>query len=572
MWPRHLLGLCAVIFSLVAQAEQLKKNWKNDWWLASQNPQQSSLNWLAGEVETAPASVPLGSLWKLFVYNYSVDNGLPDKPYQCQTGKAAAVGDEYCCSKDETIMRDIALARSCGAYFEPKRLEIDAKKWQQYWHKQAPQVSWLHVLSNMQPQTQSSVQSIITALQSMSASSVAQSRQALLGRFLQPQWSAVLPNLGGAYRFKTYTWEHPQFKGAYFGGGAGWMADGTAFWLGGTGSSREVFIKAAPILAERLPVSEHMQQKFDEACVAVHYFKRYPIEKIELLGKPKVKVSNGTLSGQYAVKFSSGNVLQIQSNGELSLVTKKGKQQIWGKLGLQEYLARVIDREADASKTEAAKALSIAARSFLFQNAQFHQACWQIDDDSRKQRVSPNPASATAKTVAAMTEDLTLTGSPIYYHQNKSAANTLNWQATVKRGELGDNYLAMLHVAYPSASWRLNGEAQQCQRLPQAEQYVQQNSAEVQRRVSNIAGFEPIQSLKICQLDYGNPYADQQTMSMFVRDWRSENDRITLWHEYLHLALRFHPNGGDEALIETTALLLAQSLVKDTNKKMRRAQ
>ncbi len=572
MCPRHLLGLCAVIFSLVAQAEQPKRNWKNDWWLASQNPQQSSLNWLAGEVETAPASVPLGSLWKLFVYNYSVDNGLPDKPYQCKTGKAAAVGDEYCCSKDETIMRDIALARSCGAYFEPKRLEIDAKKWQQYWHKQAPQVSWLHELSNMQPQTQSSVQNILTALQSMSVSGVAQSRQALLGRLLQPQWSAVLPNLGGAYRFKTYTWEHPQFKGAYFGGGAGWMADGTAFWLGGTGSSRDVFIKAASNLAERLPVSEHTQQKLDEACVAVHYFKRYPIEKIELLGKPKVTVSNGALSGQYAVKFSNGNALQIQSNGELSLVNHQGKPQIWGRLGLQEYVARVVDREADASKTEAAKALSIAARSYLFQNAQFHQACWQIDDDSRKQRVSPSPASATAQAVTAITEGLTLTGSPIYYHQNKSAANTLNWQATVKRGELGGNYLAMLHLAYPSASWRLNGQAQQCQRLLQAEQYVQKNLTEIRRGASTIAGFEPVQGLKICQLDYGNPYAEQQTMSMFVRYWRSENDRITLWHEYLHLALRFHPNGGDEVLIEATARQLARNLVKATNKKMRRAQ
>ena len=181
-------------------------------------------------------------------------------------------------------------------------------------------------------------------------------------------------------------------------------------------------------------------------------------------------------------------------------------------------------------------------------------------------------ASAAAKTVVAMTEDLTLTGSPIYYHQNKSAANTLNWQAAVKRGALGGNYLAMLHEAYPNASWRLNGQAQQCQHLPQTEQYVQQNSAEIQRRVSSIAGFEPVQGLKICQIDYGNPYSDQQTMSMFVRDWRNENDRITLWHEYLHLALRFHPNGGDEELIESTARQLAQGLVKEIDKKVRRAQ
>lgn len=569
---RFLLGWCLLAYGLSAYAEQTGQNWQKAWWLAAQTPQQAQAVWLVGDVKATPKQVPLGSLWKLFVYNYSVDNGLPDQPYQCHAGKVAAVGDEYCCSQDEAVTRDVALARSCGAYFAPQRLQIDVKHWRQYWQKQVPDVVWLHELRNMQPQTQSSVQDILTAMQSMSAQSVAQSRQALLGRVLQPQWSGVLPNLGGAYRFKTFTWQHPQYAGAYFGGGAGWLADGTVFWLGGTGSSREVMLKAAPTLAQRLPVREHAQQKYDEACITVRYFKRYPIDNISLVGKPALRVNSGTLRGQYAVTFSNGNALTIQSNGELSWLMRKGKPQIWGKLGLQEYVARVLDREADASKTEAAKALSIAARSYVFQNAQFHQGCWQMDDDSRTQRVSPNPASAAAKTIVAMTEDLTLAGSPIYYHQNKSAANTLNWQAAVKRGELGDNYLAMLHEAYPNASWRLNSQAQQCQRLPQAEQYIEQNSRELRQKLSDIAGFEPVVGLKVCRLDYGNPYSDQQTLSMFVRGWRSENDRITLWHEYLHLALRYHPNGSDEVLIESKAKQLAQHLANNSNKKIRQAQ
>ncbi|MGB4811354.1 MAG: DUF2300 domain-containing protein [Methylophilaceae bacterium] len=569
-----LLGLWLAVLSLFAQANQTEQKpaWQKAWWLASQTPQQNSTHWLVGNEKNAPNKVPLGSLWKLFVYNYTIDNGLQDMPYACHAGKRAAVGDEYCCSKDETISVDVALARSCGVYFEPKRLNIEAKDWQQYWQKQVPDVQWLHDVGNMQPQTQTDVQDILTALSKMSSKSVAQSRQALLGRLLQPQWSALLPQLGGAYRFKTFTWQHPQYAGAAFGGAAGWLADGTVFWLGGTGSSREVLFKAAPMVASVLPVSEHVAQKFDEACVVVHYFKRYPIDKIALVGQPKTRVNAGVLRGQYAVKFSNGNALQLMSHGELSLQIDHNKSQIWGKLGLQEYIARVVDREADATKTEAAKALSIAARSYVFQNATFHQGCWQIDDDSRTQRVSASPASQAAKTVAAMTEDLTLTGSPIYYHQNKSAANTLNWLLAVKRGELGDNYLMMLHEAYPNASWRLSNQTQQCQRLPQAEQYVQKNRAAVQRSVSHIAGFEPVQDLKICQLDYGNPYSDQQTLSMFVRDWRSENDRITLWHEYLHLALRFHPNGGNEALIEPIARQLAQNLMIETNQKTRLAQ
>lgn len=575
---RHWLVLWTAIFSLHVQAEnkpQLTEQahgWQQAWWLASQSPQQIKPVWLAGNEKTLPRKVPLGSLWKLLVYHYSVDKGLPDKPYQCHAGKLAAEGDAYCCSQDETIGRDIALARSCGAYFEPKRLQIEANDWQRYWQKQVPNVAWLQQLDDIKPQTQSSVSDILTVLKGMSPSAVGQTRQALLGRLLQPQWSALLPYLGSAYRFKTFTWQHPQYAGAYFGGGAGWLTDGTVFWLGGAGTSREVLLKAAPIMAQRLPVAAHLQQQFDEACVAVHYFKRYPIASVTKLGQASVPLKNGILRGQYVVKFSNGNALPIQSDGELTLSTVEGKPQLWGKLGVQEYVARVLDREADATKTAAANALSIAARSYLYQNAQFHQACWQIDDDSRMQRVSASPASEAAKAVTAMTEDLVLTGSPIYYHQNKSAANTLNWQAAVKQAEHGDDYLAILHTAYPNASWRLSNQMQQCQRLPSAEQYVQKNLAEVQRKIGNTAGFEPVNGLKICQLDYGNPYADQQTMSMFVRDWRSENDRITLWHEYLHLALRFHPNGANEELIETTAQQLAKNLSNQADKKIRRAQ
>ena len=543
--------------------------------MASQNPQQQSANWLVGDVKKLPTKVPLGSLWKLYVYNFLVDQGLPEKPYQCHAGKAAAVGDEYCCSQNESISRDTALARSCGAYFAPKRLQIDAANWQQYWQKKAPNVKWLHAISDMQPQTQISVQELLTSLNSLSSSSVAQSRQALLGRLLQPQWSALLPHLGGAYRFKTFTWQHPQYAGAYFGGAAGWLADGTSFWLGGAGSSKEVLFKAAPKLAELIPVRAHYRQAFDEECVAVRYFKRYPIQQVALLAPVKAQantkqnlqsnsqVASGTLRGQYIVQFNNGNAIHLVSNGELTLSNSDRKLQIWGKLGMQEYLARVLDREADATKTEAAKALSIAARSYVYQNGRFHQGCWQMEDDSRKQRVSPNPASVAASQVVALTEGLSLTGSPIYYHQNKTSANTLNWQAAVSSAAQGANYLAILLAAYPNASWRLNQHAQQCQRMPSAEQYVQQNASVAQRQLADTAGFEPVKVLKVCQLDYGNPYADQQTMSIYLRDWRNENDRITLWHEYLHLALRFHPNGKNETYIEQAARLLAQSLSID---------
>ncbi len=572
----YWLAVCIAGFAIPASATNQSSvqasHWQQSWWLASQHPQQQQLNWLAGDVSALPKQVPLGSLWKLFVYIYSVDNGLPETPYACHAGKAAMSGDEYCCSQDEIITRDVALARSCGLYFETKRLQIDAAQWQQYWQKQVPEVKWLQQMDKMQPQSQTSVQDILTALSKVSVASVSQARQALLGRILQPQWSPVMPYLGGAYRFKTFTWHHPQYAGAYFGGGAGWLPDGTVFWLGGAGGSREVWLRSAQTLAKRLPIQQHYSQQFDEACVVVDYFTRYPIDRLQMVEQPKKAVVAGVLRGQYVVKFSNGNALNISSNGELTLARKANQWHIFGKLGLQEYIARVVDREADATQIEAAKALSIAARSYLYQNGYFHQACWHIDDDSRAQRVSANAASKAAKIVATMTDDLALTGSPIYYHQNKSAPNTLNWQAATQQAALGQDYLAILHEAYPNASWRTAAQTQVCKRLPMAEAYLQKNSRTAQQALSNIAGFEPVMALKVCQLDYGNPYSDQQTLSMYVRDWRSENDRMTLWHEYLHLALRYHPNGANEPLIEATAQQLARNLLKTSAQQIRNAQ
>ena len=84
------------------------------------------------------AQVPLGSLWKLWVYAYladSQDTSLTEQPYSCQGNNPE---EAYCCSnKGETIGRDQAPARSCGLYFNPARLNIDAARWRTYWQSRA---------------------------------------------------------------------------------------------------------------------------------------------------------------------------------------------------------------------------------------------------------------------------------------------------------------------------------------------------------------------------------------------------------------------------------------------------
>lgn len=74
------------------------------------------------------------------------------------------------------------------------------------------------------------------------------------------------------------------------------------------------------------------------------------------------------------------------------------------------------------------------------------------------------------------------------------------------------------------------------------------------RRLRGESGFEPPGSgVRVCALSEGNPYADQQRLRIYARGWRSLEERITLAHEYLHLAFRHHPRGADEHFVERLA-------------------
>jgi uncharacterized protein YfaQ (DUF2300 family) len=581
-WCRrfHFAILFGAVFINTAQATSVTRS---DGWIVSQQ-QLNTPVWLLGQAHQAPARVPLGSLWKLWVYSYSLDQHLPDQPYACYAGTQAAEGDEYCCSHSELVSRDMALARSCGAYFQPKRLKIQAKDWQQYWQRQAPLVPWLQDVTNLQPQTAQPVGEILNALNSVPPAIIAKTRAALLGRLIQPQWSDSLPVLGGAYRFKTYTWHHPQVAGAYFGGAAGWLADGTAFWLGGTGGSHAVVQRLSAPLTRQLPPPTPAQT-LDDQCVVVHYFNHYPIQRISRVGDTaNMPIRNGRLHGDYRVQFVNQQLLGIHAMGELTVQdaapNQSSEPQIYGRFSVQDYLARVVDREGDASQTQAARALSIAAHSYLLQNAEFHQGCWQIDDDSRTQRVSPNPPSPAARAIVAFTEGLVLGGSPIYYHQTTAkAGSVMSWQNVVSQSQRGVNYMTLLKQAYPQASWQLSNDQQQCQPLAAATQYFQRNLPKVQHVMATTTGFEALNQVNICTLDYGHPYADQQALNIYIRDWRTQNDHVTLWHEYLHLAMRFHPKGQDEHWVESKARQLTDQLelsgtspAKNSMRKIRYAQ
>jgi uncharacterized protein YfaQ (DUF2300 family) len=493
---------------------------------------------LAREPLPDTLQTPLGSVWKLFVYSWLVDTGAHESAYECRGQSKEEV---YCCAAGGTIERDQALVKSCGLYFEPTRLGISGSAWRAYWQaRQAPQ--WLQDLPSLQPATRVSVAELLRMLALMPAQD--QARQVLLDVVLNAADGNVVGELGGRLRVKTWSWLGDQDPSSRQGGFAGWTADGTPVWAGGRGTSQRILRDYGTALATILPTSWPAETG---KCVEVSLFSRYPLKRV--LSQDQVVVS-GPLRGDYRVEFTSGNQLDIHSDGELFLL----KDKLVARLDREEYVARVLQREATPEPVEAAKALAVAIRTYLLQNAARSGDCLSIDDSSSRQRVAPRPASAQARHIAAWTSDLVLAGSSVTYHSEQPGPDKLSWQQAVEQANAGQRYDAILLHAYPRASLsRWDNPVASCEALPAAQDWLQKQRRGWRQRLESETGYNEVSTFAVCRLTFGRPYVDRERQRIYVRGVLSLQDRLDLTHEYLHLAFEAHPNGQDETYIEGLA-------------------
>lgn len=364
--------------------------------------------------------------------------------------------------------------------------------------------------------------------------------------------------LGGRYRVKTYTWTHPQRPGVVFGGAAGWTSDGSAVWFGAVGSSLQVFKDYAPQLAAAAEGWSAPSRA--RRCVDVALFARYPVRRV-LASGAGAELAPGhaqDLRGRYRVEFENGRQLLLQSDNEVRLSWDGNNRPLFSaRLNEDEYVARVIDREAVAAEREAAKALSVVARTYLLQNGTQHGECLEIADSSRTQRVSPNPASAAARDIVQFTADLVLQGVTAQYRLNSDGRNVLSWQSAVARAKQGMVFDEILRHAFEHATLAsANGDAE-CQPLPDAERWLQTQARRWRSVLQEEPGFVEPQP-QVCLLAYGNPYSDMSRQRIYARGLGSLNSRLTLAHEYLHLAFSAYPSGQDENYIEQWARRLIE--------------
>lgn len=525
-----LLGLIPALAT--AQDEPLRVAFKGE--LLSLSHTQL----IARQPLPADLQAPLGSLWKLFVYAWLVDTGARESPYECRGQSKEEV---YCCTAGGKIERDQALVKSCGLYFEPTRLGIVDADWRTYWQtRQAP--PWLQQLPALQPSTRVPVAQLLQALAQMPGQ--AQARQVLLDVVLNAADSNAVGELGGRLRVKTWSWLGDQDASSRQGGFAGWTVDGTPIWAGGRGTSQMVLRKHGQALGSLLPVDWPADAG---RCVEVGLFSRYPIARV--ISGERV-VPSGPLQGDLRVEFANGNQIDIHSDGELFLLENK----LVARLDREEYVARVLQREARSQPAEAAKALAVAIRTYLLQNASRNGDCLSIDDSSGRQRVAPRPATAESRHIAAWTSDLVLAGTTVTYHSDQPGPDKLSWQQAVQQANAGQRYDAILLHAYPRASLsRWDNPVASCEALPAAQDWLQKQRRGWRARLVSEVGYNEVSTFVVCRLAFGRPYVDRERQRLYVRGVLSLQDRLDLTHEYLHLAFEAHPNGQDETYIERLA-------------------
>lgn len=511
--------------------------------------------------ETDPSAwtTPLGSVWKLFVYSYLHAQKTAPGNYVCSAKPSLKKEELYCCDPGETIDQDEALVLSCGLYFQPERLSIQASHWQAFWKDRGAPL-WLQNLATATNEHSSvRVVELLDALAIIPTETRDHAAQILLLDWTSGKLQSALPLAGTALRIKTFTMPDKGKKGSRIGGGAGWLADGTPVWLSSSGGSPQAIFRLAayiqPLLADHFSTND--------ACITVRFFARYPVTRVEdMRGKP---VNPGTLNGRYRVFFAKGTQAVIESKGEVVLQKNTQSESpgftLTGKMGMNEYIARVIDREAAAEPREAARALAVVIRTYAYQETEKRSgACRFIEDSSQKQRVSPLPPSNKALRIARETDSLVLAGDAVFYHQSQGAIQRLSWKQAVRDAQAGQRFVRILAAAYPKSSLTVQGHQEKtaCKPLPKIQKWLEHAKTGWHQKLITEPGFEiPGVTPTVCLLEKGKPYSDHKLNRIYVRQAYDEQTGVTLAHEYLHFVFAHHPNGQNEHYIEQQANRLA---------------
>ena len=525
--------------------------------------QQAVATWPA---DAASAEVPLGSLWKLAAYARLSEatapqaERAPEPPYTCS---GQSPDEVYCCEPGQRIDRATALWRSCGLYFAASRLALPSA---------ALGATLAALPASMQALRQPDVASERTTvplddwlrwLALWAPATQQAARDDLLPYWLDGPGRAALGGVGSRLRVKTFTLPLQRGSAERWGGASGWLADGRPVWLAARGSSKFVLPHWAPLALRHIDRTEGAALALphpQSPCIEVSYLQRYPIAQLrDAQGHPVATASPPLPAGDYTAEFRAGHRLAVHSQGDLFWRrTPPGDPQLVGRHTLEDYVARVVDREGRADVPAAAQALAVAARTYVLRTARAQGGCLRIDDSSAAQRVAPRPPTEAARQAASLTAGLVLRRHEGQYHSTQARAGVMAWQDAVAQAEAGYSFERILGEAYGSDPLQsaFGRSGAQCEALPDAQAWLNRQLVAWRQRLQGQPGFTAVSAVEVCRLQAGLPHARQRGAQVFVRDFRSQDDRLTLAHEYLHLAFAGHPRASQEAFIEQQARVL----------------
>lgn len=497
---------------------------------------------------------PLGSLWKLFTYAYLLDSNQTIPDYQC-TGNS--VEEKFCCEKGGRIDMDKALIKSCGLFFSQSRVQIDSLKWNEYWGKLQGHNRWLLDYKNLNADTEVPLIDLLMSLKQMRV--VIQDKERLENTLSRITISGTgkqgLKSLGTALKFKTFSWKKN-------GGMAGWGPDGKVFFVSSTGKSSEVLKEWSEEISGLTGVGNKNKSNFK---VKVKFFERYPIKDITNV-KQSLPAQVGVLDGEYEVAFENGNRIRFFSQKEIRLHNVASKNYLSGEFSVDEYVARVIDREISADPEEAAKAFSILIRTYLINNSQKSFNKYEISDSSRYQRVSISRPSKKALKIAEWGHDLILKNTPdLTYHSSEEGKHKLSWAKANMLAQGGSDFLEILKTHYKLDNLALvNDSDDQCLRINVLEDWINKNKKKWKKVLFEIKGFSMPDDVKVCQSNNGKQYSDLEKNRIFLNYQNQTEDLITAAHEFLHIAYKNHSRTNNEDEIEQ----LAKRIILGTEEKI----
>lgn len=521
-------------------------------------------NWNWNEVHSITSeesAEEIGSLWKVYFYVYAVGRDLVFAPEVCTDLNPENC---HCGDKNESGGSDLdkALIHSCEGVFKNFKKQATEDDWRKFWQGfYATEIlpAWLDDFESFGAETKITPGDVLKSWQGFrNDDRIFERLRAALSLVVREGTAKALVDKAPAATVLIKTFTMGDRVAGYRGGFAGWITPDTLVWIRSDkrgAVTAEVFFEQVRAQVNELFGRQRVAGSAFKVCV--NFLNDYPLHSVK--NSRGESVYSGRLYGTYTVITKRLSEITFRTQGKISLNSHKQQPVLSGCFNLEEYIARVIEREGDDISLAAKKALAIAARTYLLDEAsRKNGGILFIDDDSQKQRVSLSDPREENIQVALATQGLVLSGA-VLYHLDKVAPNILTVAVADLQATQGLSEAEILQAAFPSYKiipmWHVAGVS--CEKIPAASEWLGYNIKSWKTRIVPL-GADTEFPAEVCRSRGAQAYYFGKRI--YVPTFESTDDQLTVAHEWLHGAFVHAPLMDDDEIE-----MLARELVLGVN-------